>query len=84
MSAEVLDDMPSPWWPCPECGGAEFRTTVMFERGEWISDDEYELSDPPTGRPAAVAVQNVECVGCGNRFDIHGYYGWPGWPEESE
>lgn len=86
-SAETFDDAPSPWWPCPECGGIEFRTVVLFERGEWISfgDDEdegeYETFDPPDGRPGSVGT-DVVCEQCGYRFDIHRHYGWPG-SEES-
>ncbi|MGZ4610433.1 MAG: hypothetical protein ACXV2H_09275 [Actinomycetes bacterium] len=76
-SNAITDNQPSPWWPCPECGGEAFRTTCVFERGSWVSDEQWEAFDPPKGRPSAINVSDVECVQCGWNFNICGHYEWP-------
>lgn len=75
-TAATTDEAPSPWWPCPECGGAHFRVICVFERGEWVDEDTYVHHDPPSGTPTAIDVGVVTCVLCGHRFDIARHYGW--------
>ncbi|MGZ4516692.1 MAG: hypothetical protein ACXVXN_02055 [Mycobacteriaceae bacterium] len=73
----ITDDQPSPWWPCPECGGIYFRTTCVFERGAWVSEEKWEAFDPPTGQPSAIKVSDVTCVLCQHTFDVSKHYEWP-------
>ncbi len=78
----IREDEPYPWWPCPNCLlSVHFRATVCWERGEWIEyepdEHRYEQYDPPSGRPASVQANDVECVQCGHRFDIAKHYEWP-------
>lgn len=75
-TAATADDAPSPWWPCPECGSVHFRATMSFERGSWMPDGRYVLFDPPTGTPTGIDVSHVDCLECGNEFDIAHHYGW--------
>lgn len=77
MDITINDLAPSPWWPCPECGGVALRAIVHFERGRWVDEGTYVALDPPDGVVGSVQASDVTCDGCGHRFDIHAHYGWP-------
>jgi hypothetical protein len=87
MSAEAITDTaPSPWWPCPSCGGMWFTATLCFERGHWVdyvTEDGYEIYDPPLGIPSSVRCDEVTCDGCGWSGNLIAEYGWGEHPEES-
>lgn len=76
----ITDDAPSPWWPCPECGGIHFHTTVTWERGSWVEypPDEpvWVPFDPPNAVPTGTS-SHVVCADCGHEFDIAQHYEWP-------
>lgn len=72
----IREDAPSPWWPCPECGGIHFRTTCVFERGRWADERTWKAFDPLDGHPGGIAV-DVTCDTCGHEFNIAEHYDWP-------
>lgn len=77
----ISDHGPSPWWPCPACGGIHFRVTCTFERGRWHEADDGELEwrpdDPVSGHPTGIGASDAECVTCGMITNLVEQYGWP-------
>lgn len=84
----LSDTAPSPWWPCPECGGERFLGSFVLERGRWTEDfQEWQAFDPPSGVPTGIRVDEVECAACGHTFNPIAVFGWPsgpenGWPDD--